>query len=39
MATRTDFLGRDGFTWWVGEVENIKDPAEIGRVKVRILGW
>ena len=39
MATRTDYLGRDGYTWWVGEVEDVKDPSEIGRVKVRILGW
>ena len=39
MAVRTDYLGRDGYTWWVGEVEDIKDPSEIGRVKVRILGW
>ena len=31
--------GRDGFTWWVGEVESIKDPQKIGRVKVRIVGW
>ena len=39
MAVRTDYLGRDGYTWWVGEVEDIEDPSEIGRVKVRILGW
>ena len=39
MAVRTDYLGRDGYTWWVGEVEDVKDPSEIGRVKVRILGW
>ena len=39
MAARTDYLGRDGYTWWVGEVEDIEDPSEIGRVKVRILGW
>ena len=39
MAVRTDYIGRDGYTWWVGEVEDIKDPSEIGRVKVRILGW
>ena len=25
---KTDFAGRDGFTWWVGEVENIDDPSE-----------
>ena len=29
MAQRTDFLGRDGYTWWVGEVEDIEDPSEI----------
>lgn len=39
MRERTDYLGRDGFTWWVGEVEDIKDPSQLGRVKVRILGW
>ena len=39
MAAKTDFLGRDGYTWWVGEIEDVKDPSEIGRVKVRILGW
>ena len=39
MAVRTDYLGRDGYTWWVGEVEDVKAPSEIGRVKVRILGW
>ena len=32
-------MGRDGFTWWVGEVESIKDPQLMGRVKVRIVGW
>lgn len=36
---RTDFAGRDGFVWWVGEVENIDDPSQLGRVKVRIVGW
>ena len=39
MSVRTDYIGRDGYTWWVGEVEDIEDPSEIGRVKVRILGW
>lgn len=37
--TGTDFLGKDGYTWWVGEVEKVDDPSELGRVKVRILGW
>ncbi len=36
---RTDFAGRDGFVWWIGEVENIDDPSQLGRVKVRIIGW
>ena len=36
---RTDFAGRDGFVWWIGEVENIDDPSDLGRVKVRIVGW
>ena len=39
MRTRSDFLGRDGYTWWVGEVESNQDPSKLGRVKVRILGW
>ena len=39
MRNGTDFLGKDGYTWWVGEVEDIDDPSELGRVKVRILGW
>ena len=39
MAAKTDYLGRDQYTWWVGEVESNKDPSKLGRVKVRILGW
>ena len=39
MQQRSDFAGKDGYTWWVGEVENVDDPAGLGRVKVRILGW
>ena len=39
MSTKTDFMGRDTYTWWVGEVEDNEDPSELGRVKVRILGW
>jgi len=39
MRERTDYLGRDGYTWWIGEVEGIKDPSGLGRVQVRILGW
>ena len=32
-------MGRDGFTWWIGEVEKIDDPQQLGRVKVRVIGW
>lgn len=34
-----DYLGKDGFFWWFGEVVDDADPLEIGRVKVRIFGW
>ena len=39
IGGKTDFAGRDGFNWWVGEVEDILDPSQLGRVKVRIIGW
>ena len=35
----TSFMGKEGFIWWHGVVENRKDPLFIGRCKVRILGW
>ena len=35
----TTFMGKDGFVWWHGVVENRFDPLMIGRCKVRILGW
>lgn len=34
-----DYLGKDGFFWWFGEVVEDKDPLQVGRVKVRISGW
>lgn len=34
-----DFVGKDGFFWWFGEVVEDRDPLEVGRVKVRISGW
>lgn len=34
---KLDFAGRDGFTWWIGEVEKI--DLEKHRCKVRVLGW
>jgi hypothetical protein len=35
----TDFVGKDGFFWWFGEVVFIEDPLQMGRVRVRIMGW
>jgi hypothetical protein len=34
-----DYVGKDGFFWWFGEVVDNRDPLRIGRVKVRIMGW
>ena len=33
------FMGKDGFTWWQGVVEDRHDPLYLGRCKVRVLGW
>lgn len=33
------FLGKDGFIWWKGVVEDRRDPIFLGRVRVRIFGW
>ena len=35
----TGFLGRDGFIWAIGVVEDRHDPDKMGRVKVRWLGY
>lgn len=37
--TTRGYVGKDGFFWWVGEVEDNEDPMELGRVRVRILGY
>jgi len=31
-------LGRDGFIWWIGVVEDRNDPKALGRVRVRVFG-
>jgi len=34
-----DFAGKNGFTWWVGVVEDRQDPLKLGRCRVRCMGW
>ena len=34
-----NFLGQDGFIWFVGVVEDRQDPTYTGRVRVRCLGY
>ena len=35
----TDFMGKDGFIWFAGVVEDRADPLKLGRVRVRCLGY
>ena len=39
MFDRNNFIGLNGFVWWVGEIEDRMDPLNMGRVRVRIFGW
>jgi hypothetical protein len=34
-----NFIGKDGFLWWVGVVEKRDDPLGLGRCKIRVFGW
>lgn len=34
-----DFFGKDKFTPFIGQVEDVNDPKMSGRVKVRCIGW
>ena len=34
-----NFMGKDGFQWFVGVVEDREDPKTLGRVRVRCLGY
>jgi hypothetical protein len=34
-----NFIGKDGFNWWIGVVENRNDPLKLGRCQVRIFGY
>jgi len=33
-----NFMGKDSFYWWVGVVEDRRDPQKLGRCRVRVLG-
>jgi len=33
------YLGKDGFAWFYGVVEDRNDPLQLGRVKVRVFGY
>ncbi len=35
----SNFLGKNGFIWWMGVVEDREDPLNLGRCRVRIFGW
>ena len=34
-----NYMGRDGFIWFIDVVEDRNDPLELGRVRVRCLGY
>ena len=34
-----NFLGKDGFVWFIGVIENRADPLGMGRCQIRIFGW
>jgi hypothetical protein len=36
---QTNFLGKNGFIWWVGIIVNRTDPLGLGRCQVRIFGF
>ena len=39
MAEQSYFMGQDGFSWFVGVVEDRNDPLRLGRVRARCLGY
>ena len=38
MKFKKNFIGQDGFQWWLGVVEDRNDPEKMGRCRVRIFG-
>ena len=39
MSYTRSFMGKEGFIWWLGVVENRMDPLFLNRVQARIFGW
>jgi hypothetical protein len=39
MNEQQYFIGREGFIWFMGVVEDRNDPDQLGRVRVRCFGW
>ena len=39
MVEQSNFMGLDGFVWFVGVVEDRNDPDALGRVRVRCIGF
>lgn len=38
MNAEPNYMGYDGFIWWMGVVEDRQDPLKLGRCRVRIVG-
>lgn len=38
MNFEPNYMGYDGFVWWIGVVEDRMDPLKLGRCRVRIAG-
>lgn len=39
MTQIPDFMGVNGLTWFIGNIEDINDPLQLGRVRVRYYGY
>lgn len=38
-GAKKNFIGQEGFFWWIGVVEDRQDPEQLGRVRVRCFGY
>lgn len=38
MKVEPNYMGKDSFFWWVGVVEDRRDPKKLFRLRVRVLG-